>query len=1270
MTPPVLRLTIADAAGQRDVLVRARSGTTWAQVTQADPTLPRRLYTGSDAVSGDYVVGSPPLVHGALLTLTPATIRPRHLLELRVVEGVDCGLTVPLANTEVTIGRAVGAVLRLTDPDISRHHVTVRLAAGLVTVADAGSTNGTRIDGAPVPPGRAVTMHAGSRLEVGRSRIELTRADRPERPVAADPPQPVTVPIPREPTTPEKRSWPLLLALVPLVVSAAAALLLRNPMFLIFALLSPVMVLTQSVSDRRGTSRGHRRALADYREAVARSETEVVASLDRERRIRELRSPSVGSVARLTAAARTAPGSRDPAAGLRVRLGRARIESAVGRRTESSTFAEAEHHAEPLPDAPVEVDLCAAGLLILTGPARYRLAQSLVVQLATWYPAEHVRIQVAAANADRWAWLRMLPHVLADPAGCPDIRPDVRRLPRATQQTAVVIIDGSPMGAPPGTIAVVLQEAARIDEGSTIIETMAAGTAVGHGLPGVLGPIYLDLLAPGTAERCARSLAATTDLSAQQGIPNDVSLDDLVLSELGVDVTDARQVQRQWTTGRDRMPLGRTASGAFWLDLPVDGPHALVAGTTGSGKSALLQTFLVAWAIGQPPDRLSFVLIDYKGGSAFSVCARLPHTVGLVTDLDAALTARALRSLQAEVRRREELLAAAGAADFAAYTALDPPVRLARLVIVIDEFRILAEDLPDFLQGLIRIAAVGRSLGIHLVLATQRAAGAVSADIRANVDVRIALRTTDRSDSLDVIGSDAAALLDPSTPGRAVVQVAGDRGTTVQIARVAARRAESGLPVVSPVDPLMGAPVVDAASSQDDMGAVVDRIQAAEVGWPAAPAHQPWLPPLPERVVSLDAPPGTVMLGLADLPDRQRQETVTWAAGDGNLLIVGGPASGRTTSLITIAAGDPAPAYYLGSSPPAVLQGYLQVGACVSFDEPARLHRLLEWLETRDSRSTGGPVRLLVDDWDGLQQRTDIGSVAVVDRILTLLREGPRSGLMVAVAGGRAVVSGRVGSLARRRICLTSAGADDLLLLGVRPDRTPTTSVPGRGVVLPEGHEVQCALPLAPMRDLPAALRFNPLPVVMDRATLPAGAIGCGLDGPIHLTPEDRWLLIAGPAGSGRTTALAAIANAVAQQGDPCAWLGGDTDCAGVDHFGVDDWEGLTVWLRQHPAGALCIDDVDQWSGAPLEQLIGELAGRCRIAGSASGASAASAYAGVLGQLRRAGSGILLQPSRRDGEVLGVALPTSYDEGPGSGVIVRRGRVTQVRIGRYQDSPR
>ncbi|MDR9452280.1 MAG: FtsK/SpoIIIE domain-containing protein, partial [Acidimicrobiia bacterium] len=224
------------------------------------------------------------------------------------------------------------------------------------------------------------------------------------------------------------------------------------------------------------------------------------------------------------------------------------------------------------------------------------------------------------------------------------------------------------------------------------------------------------------------------------------------------------------------------------VDLVSDGPHGLIAGTTGSGKSELLRSLIVSLAAAVSPDHLNFALIDYKGGSAFDACARLPHVVGVVTDLDARLGRRALTCLEAELRYREARLREIEAPDLPEYLRKMPEAPLPRLVVVIDEFAALAAELPGFIPSLVDIAQRGRSLGVHLLLATQRPAGVIGENIRANTNLRVALRVHDAADSRDVLDDQGAAAIPRGRAGRGFVRLGPGELIPFQAALVSAGR--------------------------------------------------------------------------------------------------------------------------------------------------------------------------------------------------------------------------------------------------------------------------------------------------------------------------------------------------------------------------------------------------------------------------------------------------------------------------------------------------
>lgn len=309
--------------------------------------------------------------------------------------------------------------------------------------------------------------------------------------------------------------------------------------------------------------------------------------------------------------------------------------------------------------------------------------------------------------------------------------------------------------------------------------------------------------------------------------------------------------------------LGVSTAERPWLvDLVKEGPHALVAGTTGAGKSELLTTWLMALALHYSPRDLRFILLDYKGGAAFAALGALPHTHGVLTDLTPQLTARALASLEAFLKQRETILSRTKARDLEHYHQLTEQ-RLPRVLIVVDEFRALATDHPETLENLIRLATHGRSLGLHLILATQKPGGVVNGQILANTNLRIALRVRSAQDSTEILSDTRAADL-PPIPGRLYWE-----GLTSGVAQAAW------------------------CGRADWVRHCVDQVrQAWEQCHENTPLPEIWCPDLP---LAVPCPPGN--FALLDFPHQARQ---TWRLPQTSLGIFGNPGSGRTTALATL----------------------------------------------------------------------------------------------------------------------------------------------------------------------------------------------------------------------------------------------------------------------------------------------------------------------------------------------------------------------------------
>jgi DNA segregation ATPase FtsK/SpoIIIE, S-DNA-T family len=991
--------------------------------------------------------------------------------------------------------------------------------------------------------------------------------------------------VPSEPVKGDGPRLGLLTMLLPALFGVGMAVMLHQALYLAMALLGPLTMGAGAWSDKRTGRKRHGAAMREYGEAKRKYE----ADLERLRAADEVErreaAPDPATLLLVASGPRRRLWERraDDHDALRLRVGSADLPAAIELARERGGRDGGRDEEAPPPIArhvPVPLDLKALGVIGVAGDraASRGLARWLVAQAAILHSPRDLQIVMLApglATPEDWEWVRWLPHArprdgqdcvallgsdaetvsrrvaeLVDEVTARRAERDALRADRdaAGKPAVLVVLDGARalrrlagmpriLGEGPavGVHAICVDDDERLlpEECRTVAtwlwEEPARLRLRGGGLDPI-GTVLGDQVSAAWCERVARAMAPIRDLGGDAAgmLPDSGRLLDL----LAMPDPAPELIERAWARGgrTTEVALGYASDGPFELDLRRDGPHALVAGTTGAGKSELLQTLIAALAVANRPDAMSFVLIDYKGGSAFKDCARLPHTVGMVSDLDGHLTRRALASLSAELKRREELLLHAGAKDIEDYwdarrhqPDLEP---LPRLALIIDEFASLVAELPDFVSGLVGIAQRGRSLGVHLVLATQRPAGVVSADIRANTNLRIALRVTDATESSDVIDAPDAAGIARSTPGRCYVRSGASSLTAVQAARVGGRRPGASTVNAAPAVVRvgwadLGRPVPRAAAGGDDdddastdLSVLVGAIRQAARRLGMASQRSPWLPPIGEVVTVDELPPveagrsagaevAPIGIGLVDVPAEQRRRALALdLVHGGHVLVAGSPRTGRSSVLRTVAGAIAA-----GTSPADVhlygvdcganallpLVGLPHCGAIVGRDQPERVDRLLGRLLAEVSRRqqlfaeqgasslaeqrAAAPedlrlpwMVLLLDRWEGFTaafESYDLGRL--IETMLRLLREGPAVGLRAVVSSDASGFVGQISTVFEERLLLRFADPDDWGRAGIPGREVPRTMPPGRGLLQTSAGllEAQVAL-LAPDPSGPA----------------------------------------------------------------------------------------------------------------------------------------------------------------------------------------------------------
>ena len=490
-------------------------------------------------------------------------------------------------------------------------------------------------------------------------------------------------------------------------------------------------------------------------------------------------------------------------------------------------------------------------------------------------------------------------------------------------------------------------------------------------------------------------------------------------------------------------PIGVSKSGIVSLDLhdKAHGPHGLVAGTTGSGKSEILQTYILSMALLFHPYEVGFVIIDFKGGGMVNQFKNLPHLVGAITNIDGKEIDRSLKSIKAELKKRQRLFADADVNHIDKYIkkfkAGEVTEPLPHLILIVDEFAELKADQPEFMKELISAARIGRSLGVHLILATQKPSGQVDDQIWSNSRFKLCLKVQDQADSNEVLKSPLAAEI--KEPGRAYLQVGNNEIFELF------QSAYSGAPekadnsnvkeftIYSLTDSGRKVPVYQQKKKKSGDGnrtqleAIVDYVHDYAEANHVAKLPDICLPPLAE-VINYDssavADELSVPVGIYDDPDNQLQTVYGINIFAENTLIIGSSMSGKTNLLQLILRGiaknftpDEVNVYIIDFASMVLknFESLNHVGGVVVSNEDEKLKNLfkliLEQIATRKEKLLAAGVSNYLSYKEA--GNTDLPQIVLMidnltalnelylqddDTLLTICREGIAVGVSVIVA--------------------------------------------------------------------------------------------------------------------------------------------------------------------------------------------------------------------------------------------------------------------------------
>lgn len=646
--------------------------------------------------------------------------------------------------------------------------------------------------------------------------------------------------------------------------------------------------------------------------------------------------------------------------------------------------------------------------------------------------------------------------------------------------------------------------------------------------------IDFDSVDPAELEDFARRLSGLRVLEEKSGgeIPGSLTF----LEMQGVKRPEDLNVKALWTKSRIyeniKALIGQKAGGApVYLDVheKYHGPHGLVAGTTGSGKSELLQTYMLSLAVNYSPDDIAFFVIDYKGGGMANQFSGLPHMAGQISNLSGNQVKRAMISIKSENRRRQRIFSDNGVNNINSYTKLyksgEAAEPLPHLFIVIDEFAELNREEPEFMRELISVAQVGRSLGVHLILATQKPSGTVDDNIRSNSRFRLCLRVQDKQDSNDMLHKPDAAFI--TQAGRCYLQVGNDElyelfqsgysGAVYDADSYMNSSDAAELITLTGKAEMTGDTIrrrnkkTASQKEQTELEAVKDYLAgvSGEMGYAAK--HRLWLPVLGDKIyldefsefrdeafssngawkkagkeLKLNA-----VIGRVDDPENQSQMPyVIDFAKDGNAAVCGSVVSGKSTLMQTIAysliqqhSPEEVNLYALdfGSRMLSAFEDAPHFGGVMYENDDDRISKFFNMmnsiLEERKNAFRGGNYKeyvrvngvslpaifILIDNYGAFRQKTED---KYEEDMLRLAKEGVSNGIYIIVSGSgfnSDEIPSRLGESLSTVLTLSLKDKYEYgeLLHTMQIDVLPEKGVRGRGLAYYEGRVLEYQTALA-----------------------------------------------------------------------------------------------------------------------------------------------------------------------------------------------------------------